>query len=99
MQERIEQQSQALTEAATYVRSGGELIYVTCSVLPEENDRQIEAFTAAHPQFSPMPMLERWTGLFGASVAKPISANGKSLTLSPAATDTDGFFFCRMVKA
>ncbi|MBB4009568.1 RsmB/NOP family class I SAM-dependent RNA methyltransferase [Allorhizobium taibaishanense] len=99
LQERIDQQRQALTEAATYVKPGGELIYVTCSVLPEENHRQIEAFIADHPQFSPKPMLERWTALFGPAAARPTTADGAGLTLSPGTTDTDGFFFCRMVRA
>ena len=32
------------------VRPGGKLLYVTCSVFPEENGGQIAAFLAAHPE-------------------------------------------------
>ncbi|MBU2328721.1 MAG: RsmB/NOP family class I SAM-dependent RNA methyltransferase [Alphaproteobacteria bacterium] len=96
LQERLVQQQEALTEASTFVRIGGSLLYVTCSVLPEENDRQVQAFCEANPSFETVPVLEDWTRLFGASAPKPRSADGKTVTLSPASMDTDGFFFCRM---
>lgn len=96
LQERITQQQEALTEASTFVKPNGSLLYVTCSVLPEENDRQVQAFSQANPQFEIVPVVEDWTRLFGASAPKPRSADGKTVTLSPASMDTDGFFFCRM---
>lgn len=96
LQERVAQQQEALSEAAAYVRPGGELLYVTCSVLPEENDAQATAFCAANPEFEIAPTLDSWDRLFGKDAPRPRSQNGLSVTLSPASTDTDGFFFCRM---
>ena len=40
LEERLAQQEEALAGAAQFVRPGGHLIYVTCSVLPEENEAQ-----------------------------------------------------------
>jgi 16S rRNA (cytosine967-C5)-methyltransferase len=96
LQERVSQQQEALTEASAYVRPGGELLYVTCSLLPEENDAQASAFCAANPEFSIAPALETWDKLFAKDAPRPLSQNGLTVTLSPASTDTDGFFFCRM---
>ncbi|GEO83714.1 MULTISPECIES: RsmB/NOP family class I SAM-dependent RNA methyltransferase [Alphaproteobacteria] len=96
LQERVVQQQEALTEAAAYVRPGGDLFYVTCSLLPEENDAQVTAFCAANTEFSIAPSLETWDKLFGKASPRPLSQNGLTVTLSPASTDTDGFFFCRM---
>lgn len=41
-----------LNNCARYVKSGGRLYYSTCSVLPEENDSIVYAFSAAHPEFT-----------------------------------------------
>ena len=98
LEERVEQQHQALDQAKMFVRPGGELIYVTCSVLPEENERQVRRFCAENPEFSIRPALDRWTGIFGADAVKPHSADGETITLTPATTDTDGFFFCAMKR-
>jgi 16S rRNA (cytosine967-C5)-methyltransferase len=98
IEERQGQQIDALTSASAYVKPGGTLIYVTCSVLPEENDNQIRRFCADNPQFSPLQSLPAWEKLFGADAPKPHSADGASLTLSPAKTGTDGFFFCRLQR-
>jgi 16S rRNA (cytosine967-C5)-methyltransferase len=38
---------QILRSAARLVRPGGRLVYVTCSLLHEENEEQAEAFLAA----------------------------------------------------
>jgi len=45
-------QRSILDAAAARVAPGGQLIYSTCSIEPEENALQIEAFAAAHPDFS-----------------------------------------------
>ncbi len=98
LEERVEQQAQALEQAKSFVRAGGELIYVTCSVLPDENERQVRRFCAENSEFSIRPALPRWTETFGADAIKPHSADGETLTLTPATTDTDGFFFCAMKR-
>lgn len=40
----ISQQRQIVKEAIPFVKKGGRLIYVTCSLLAEENERQVEFF-------------------------------------------------------
>jgi 16S rRNA (cytosine967-C5)-methyltransferase len=96
--ERLEQQRDALTSASRYVKPGGHLVYVTCSILPQENGSQIERFCAENPAFSPVDSLSTWTSLFGPDAARPYSADGTSLTLTPGSTDTDGFFFCKLKR-
>jgi len=44
-------QSAILASAATLVKPGGRVVYATCSVLPDENERVVERFLAAHPDF------------------------------------------------
>lgn len=41
-----------LNTACTYVKQGGRLVYSTCTLLPDENERNIERFLAAHGEFS-----------------------------------------------
>ncbi len=47
----IETQTRLLAAAAASVRVGGQLVYVTCSFLVDENEAIAEAFAAAHPEF------------------------------------------------
>ncbi|MDI7864567.1 RsmB/NOP family class I SAM-dependent RNA methyltransferase [Rhizobiaceae bacterium n13] len=96
LDERIAQQREALAQAAEFVRPGGALIYITCSVLPEENEAQVDRFCAENPDFEILPVLDTWNGLFGTAAPRPRSSDGKTVTLTPATTDTDGFFFCHM---
>lgn len=44
-------QSQLLHSAAQLVKPGGYLIYATCSLEVEENDKQVELFLENHPEF------------------------------------------------
>ena len=47
----VKLQSEILDAAALRVRSGGHLVYSTCSNEPEENSLQIEAFLSRHADF------------------------------------------------
>lgn len=44
-------QEKLLDTVCAYVRPGGVLVYSTCSVLKDENERQAERFLARHPEF------------------------------------------------
>ena len=46
-------QKSILNACAASVRPGGLLVYSTCTLLPEENEKQIEAFLGLHPEFAP----------------------------------------------
>jgi 16S rRNA (cytosine967-C5)-methyltransferase len=45
------QQAQFLTHAAKLVKPGGQLVYATCSLLPEEGEAHVAPFLAAHPDY------------------------------------------------
>ena len=74
----IKKRQQAILESASrLVKAGGRLIYATCSILPEENERQVEAFLQVHPQFEQAdpflrlyPHTDGTDGFFGAVLHK-----------------------------
>jgi 16S rRNA (cytosine967-C5)-methyltransferase len=92
--ERLKQQEAVLERAASLVKPGGRIAYVTCSVLAEENGDQIRAFAGRHADFSVekpanvTKALGERAYLFGRAVL--ISEEG--LLMTPRRTDTDGFF-------
>ncbi len=45
-------QTRLLTQAATFVRPSGVIVYCTCSLDPEEGVQQIDRFLATQPQFT-----------------------------------------------
>jgi len=86
--ELIERQQQILRSAARLVRSRGRLVYATCSLLREEDEAQTEAFLAAEPDFSLLPVARAWGETIGGA-----SPGGEDyLRLTPARHGTDGFF-------
>ena len=44
----VDVQARILAGYANFTRPGGKLVYATCSILPDENERQVRAFLAAH---------------------------------------------------
>ena len=92
LEKRLADQEAVLDRAARFVRPGGYIVYVTCSVLPQENEAQVDEFLARSPEFEAVSAGEAWEELFGVGGPKPWSADGMSLTMTPAATGTDGFF-------
>jgi len=86
--ELVERQQQILRSAARLVRAGGRLIYATCSLLREEDEAQADAFLAATPDFSLLPVGRVWEETIGGA-----SPGGEDyLRLTPARHGTDGFF-------
>lgn len=98
LEARMADQAGVLDEAAKYVRPGGFLVYVTCSVFPQENEHQVYAFGDRNEQFDLLSAGEVWQDLFGFDKPKPWSSDLKCITLTPASTNTDGFFFAVMQR-
>jgi 16S rRNA (cytosine967-C5)-methyltransferase len=81
-------QADILDSAQRLVKPGGRLIYVTCSLLGEENEAQIERFLAGHGDFTLLPVADVWRETIGGEPPAP----GTMLRLTPARHGTDGFF-------
>ena len=74
-------QYQILETSARYVKSGGTLVYSTCTLSRAENDDVADRFAASHPEF--MPIVQ----------PVPISAPGDyKRTYCPDENGGDGFF-------
>jgi 16S rRNA (cytosine967-C5)-methyltransferase len=97
--QRLAEQSALLATAAGLVKPGGRLVYVTCSVLPEENGDQVTAFLANHADFATIPWRDVWQA--GVGGEPPSSADGSETTLllTPARHGTDGFFIAVLAKS
>jgi 16S rRNA (cytosine967-C5)-methyltransferase len=81
-----------LESAARLLKSGGRLVYATCSVLPEENEAIAQAFSAKYPQFAPLPVSEIITNQKIDNANSLCTSDGLYLRLWPHQHHTDGFF-------
>jgi 16S rRNA (cytosine967-C5)-methyltransferase len=90
---RIKDQAAVLARAARHVKPGGRLVYVTCSLLADENVDQIAAFRGKNKHFTLRPWRQVWAQQL-TSPPPPRSADGRddTLLLSAATHGTDGFF-------
>lgn len=97
LQRLISTQHELLEKAAPFVKAGGLLIYVTCSLLSDENQNQIRQFADKHDEFTVLDLMERVQTLCP-SLHPAIKANAWGLNLTPAQHGTDGFFIAILEK-
>ncbi len=93
---RIAEQDRALGEAARFVTPHGRILYVTCSVLREENEDRLAAFLAAHADYKSLPALELAEMARMPGVGPFASRLGFGLRLTPLTSGTDGFFIAML---
>jgi 16S rRNA (cytosine967-C5)-methyltransferase len=82
---RTAEQDAVLDQAVSFVKPGGRIVYVTCSVLPTEDEDRVAAFRARHPQFAVRPATDDPT------LTRWLTPEGY-LRLSPRTASSDGFF-------
>jgi 16S rRNA (cytosine967-C5)-methyltransferase len=83
-------QRDILAGAARLLKPGGRLVYATCSLLRSENEAIADEFSAAHPDFEPLPAA---AALASAQVGRADElVSGDHLRLWPHKHGTDGFF-------
>ncbi|AQX19326.1 RsmB/NOP family class I SAM-dependent RNA methyltransferase [Bartonella sp. WD16.2] len=97
VKQRQAEQFAILNEALVYLKSNGRLVYITCSLFIDENEEQISRFLQQHSNFCSVDLRALWQRHFSSSTIQPIFSN-YGLTLSPASTQTDGFFLAILQK-
>jgi 16S rRNA (cytosine967-C5)-methyltransferase len=99
LEQRVKNQRETLQQAAKFVKPGGRLFYVTCSLLKAENEDQIAAFLEDQADFLPIGAthLARSAGL--PALAAQASKLGAGLRFSPLQTATDGFYIAALVRS
>lgn len=90
--ERLKDQAEVLARAARLVKPDGRIAYVTCSVLPDENDGAVSGFLQRHPGFTLVPSQEILSSTEGDFALLSRFSTGLGLQLSPQRTGTDGFY-------
>lgn len=83
-----------LNNCAKQLKSGGVLVYSTCTVRKKENADNIMRFLKNNPEFK----LDSLTGLFGEKFEQGRDTEKGYIQLYPFLDKTDGFFIARMVK-
>ena len=88
-------QSEILDKVASIPKVGGRLVYATCSILPEENEHQIEGFLNRHPDYEIVPCNDAWPDQYP---CPDLLKNETYMRLSPYRYGTDGFFAAILKK-
>ena len=84
-------QKTLLDTVCEYVKPGGILVYSTCSILPEEDEGQIESFLERHPEFEAQELPDTIP-------EKYRQYRKKGLQLLTYRDGVEGFYFCRMKR-
>jgi 16S rRNA (cytosine967-C5)-methyltransferase len=91
---RVREQAALLDQAVRFLKPGGRIAYVTCSVLDAENGAQVRAFRERHPEFSVKPPADvvNSLGERGAILRAAALTGPEGILVTPRRTETDGFF-------
>ncbi|MGH6908809.1 MAG: RsmB/NOP family class I SAM-dependent RNA methyltransferase [Phenylobacterium sp.] len=92
LEKRKADQDAVLDSGAPFVKPGGRMVYVTCSVLPEEDEDRVAAFLARTEGFVARPATD------DPKLTHHLTPEG-FLRLSPKTSGTDGFFVAVLEKA
>ena len=95
LNELVSIQQNILEFAAQKTKTGGKIVYITCSILPEENNLQIENFLAQNPDFQKTDLSHIWQQKIGTPYP---FADTFYLQFSPLSTGTDGMFIAVLQK-
>ncbi|WP_289033640.1 RsmB/NOP family class I SAM-dependent RNA methyltransferase [uncultured Roseibium sp.] len=98
LEDRLIEQRKVLENACMFVKPGGRIAYATCSLLPEENADQVSRFLGENEDFKLTPVIDDWERMFGPDHLPTYISDRGELTLTPASTDTDGFFFALLKR-
>lgn len=99
-------QSKLLDKAASLLRSGGRMIYCTCSLEPEEGEKQIEALLERNATLKRAPFRSADLAAFDGTLAEALTGQGELRTLpfmlpheEKRMAGLDGFFASRLIAA
>ena len=96
---RQKEQGALLEQAVRFMKPGGRIAYVTCSLLREENEAQVAAFLSAHPDFAAQSAAEMAEKAGLPDLARFASPHGPGMRLSPATSGTDGFYVALLQRS
>jgi len=97
---RLREQTALLDEALRFVKPGGRIVYVTCSILDAENGAQIRAFRERHAGFeivSPNEVVKA-LGDNALIFSRAAKLSDEGIQMTPRRTGTDGFFVSVLKK-
>ena len=98
LEELIPLQYSILDHAAKMVRPGGALIYCTCTINTDENEKQIGKFIAEHKRFHTVPIDKFLPEAIYMDDERAESVANGMITLLPHLDKCEGFFICRMER-
>ena len=84
----VDRQAAILDAMWSLLLPGGRLLYASCSLLPAENEQQVDAFCRRHEDVQAVE-LPLTTGIRA----------GKGVQLLPGVDDTDGFFYAALHRS
>ncbi|KQP40657.1 MFS transporter [Methylobacterium sp. Leaf104] len=91
-------QATVLDRAARLVRPGGRITYVTCSLLPEENDAAIAGFLGRRSEDLTAVSASQVLAAYAPDLGPAIRLTQHGLQMSPARTGTDGFYVATLQR-
>jgi 16S rRNA (cytosine967-C5)-methyltransferase len=81
-----------------FVKRGGRIVYVTCSVLRAENEDRIAAFMRRHDDVLPIDASQQARSAGLPALAQHQSTLGPGFHLSPRTMGTDGFYVATLTR-
>jgi len=92
LEHHLVEQAELLDAAMDYINPIGRIAYVTCSILRDENEAQVEGFLSRHPEFRCRTAEEIAEIIDFPRIADFASPYGAGVRLSPLTAGTDGFY-------
>lgn len=96
MQDLLPVQESILENSCLRVKRGGYLIYSTCTINPNENEKQIESFLSRHDDFECVPFTELLPERLKDNPRLSEGSREGMMTILPDEEGMDGFFIAKM---